>query len=116
MISAAETSTARYVLGFLGSLVCTFAAYWFVVAHPVAHNLALGALVALALIQIFIQLALFLHLGDRGNQLNQLALALTLVIVGIVVTGSLWIMFNLNGRMMPSEAQMLQYTQSQDSM
>ena len=116
MSTAEESSTARYVLGFLGSLVCTFAAYWLVVAHPVAHSLALSALVALALIQLFIQFALFLHLGDRGNQLNRLALALTLVIVGIVVAGSLWIMFNLNHRMMPSEAQMLQYTQSQDSM
>ncbi len=116
MNASSETSPGRYVLGFLGSLVCTLAAYWLVAAHPVAHGTGLAALVALALVQLFIQLALFLHLGERGNKLNQLALALTLVIVGIVVVGSLWIMYNLNARMMPTPTRMLQYTQSQDSM
>lgn len=116
MTSSAESSTARYVLGFLGSLVCTFAAYWVVVAHPMAHTVALGALIVLALVQLFIQLALFLHLGDRGNTLNKLALALTLIIVGIVVVGSLWIMYNLNARMMPTTTQMMQYNQSQDGL
>ena len=116
MNASSETSSARYALGFLGSLVCTLAAYWLVVTRPVAHGVGLTVLLALALVQLFIQLALFFHLGDRGNKLNQLALALTLVIVGIVVVGSLWIMYNLNARMMPTPARMLQYAQSQDSM
>lgn len=116
MNTHSENATTRYVLGFLGSLVCTFAAYWFVVAQPVAHGTIASAVIALALVQLFIQLALFLHLGDRSNSLNRLALTLTLIIVGIVVAGSLWIMFSLNARMMPGSAQMIQYTQGQDSM
>ena len=116
MTPSTETSAGRYILGFLGSLVCTFAAYGIVVYHVAGAGILLPTIVGLALLQLFLQLVFFMHVGERGNALNRAALGLAFIIVCIVIIGSLWIMFSLNGRMMPTPAQMLQYTQGQDSM
>jgi heme/copper-type cytochrome/quinol oxidase subunit 4 len=57
---------------------------------------------------------LFLHLAGRGASRERLAIfAAALFIVAILVSGSLWIMFTLNGRMMPDTAQMEQYMNDQ---
>jgi cytochrome o ubiquinol oxidase operon protein cyoD len=76
----------------------------------------LAAVVALALFQFAVQAVLFLHLGQNARLWNVIAFVFAAVIIGIVVGGSLWIMFSLNGRMMPSEGDMVQYMQTQDSL
>ncbi len=105
-----------YIAGFVGSLVCTCAAYYLVVVHPAAPALILAAVIALATFQFGVQLVLFLHLGRSAKVWNVVAFAFAFIIVCIVVAGSLWIMQNLSGRMMPSQAQMMQYMNNQDSL
>ncbi len=105
-----------YVTGFAGSLLCTLAAYYLVAAHPSSRAFILAAVIALAIFQFGIQLVLFLHLGRRAKLWNVMAFAFAFIIIAIVVAGSLWIMQNLNGRMMPSQAQMMQYMNNQDSL
>ncbi|HQU07972.1 MAG TPA: cytochrome o ubiquinol oxidase subunit IV [Candidatus Paceibacterota bacterium] len=106
-------SITSYTTGFIGSLVCTLLAYGLVVSHWATLPIAIGAIVLLAVAQLGIQLVLFLHLGRGGDSWNRAALVFAIIIVSIVVTGSLWIMYNLSARMMPSTAQMYQYMQNQ---
>jgi cytochrome o ubiquinol oxidase operon protein cyoD len=60
------------------------------------------ALVVLAIAQIGVHLVFFLHITTApDNTNNVLALAFGVLIVALLIGGSLWIMDNLNQRMMP---------------
>jgi cytochrome o ubiquinol oxidase subunit IV len=60
------------------------------------------ALIVLAIAQMGIHLIFFLHITTApDNTNNVLALAFGLLIVGLVVLGSLWIMYHLNQNMLP---------------
>ena len=62
------------------------------------------ALVVLAIAQIGVHLVFFLHITTApDNTNNVLALAFGVLIVALVIGGSLWIMDNLNRRMMPMD-------------
>ena len=59
-------------------------------------------LVVLAFAQIGVHLVFFLHLGSAPDNTNNiLALAFGVLIVFLVITGSIWIIANLNANMMP---------------
>jgi cytochrome o ubiquinol oxidase subunit IV len=59
-------------------------------------------LIVLALAQIGVHLVFFLHLGTGADSTNNiLALAFGVLIVFLVITGSVWIIANLNSNMMP---------------
>ena len=58
----------------------------------------------LAVAQIGVHLVYFLHLTSAPDNTNNiLALAFGILIVGLIMVGSLWIMYTLNIRMMPQE-------------
>jgi cytochrome o ubiquinol oxidase operon protein cyoD len=58
-------------------------------------------LVVLAFAQIGIHLVFFLHLGSGPDSTNNiLALAFGLLVVFLIITGSIWIIANLNANMM----------------
>ena len=64
-------------------------------------------LVVLAFAQIGVHLVFFLHLGSGPDHTNNiLALAFGVLIVFLVITGSVWIIANLNANMMPMPANM----------
>ena len=64
-------------------------------------------LAVLAIAQMGVHLVFFLHLSTgKDNTNNVLALAFGVLIVGLVVSGSLWIMMHLNANMMPAGAAM----------
>jgi cytochrome o ubiquinol oxidase operon protein cyoD len=64
-------------------------------------------LVVLAFAQIGVHLVFFLHLGSGPDHTNNiLALAFGLLIVFLVITGSIWIIANLNANMMPMSVTM----------
>jgi cytochrome o ubiquinol oxidase operon protein cyoD len=59
-------------------------------------------LIVLAFAQIGVHLVFFLHLGSGPDNTNNiLALAFGLMVVFLVITGSVWIIANLNASMMP---------------
>jgi len=59
-------------------------------------------LIVLAFAQIGVHLVFFLHLGSGPDNTNNiLALAFGVLIVFLVITGSIWIIANLNANMMP---------------
>jgi cytochrome o ubiquinol oxidase subunit IV len=63
-------------------------------------------LVVLAFAQIGVHLVFFLHLGSGPDSTNNiLALAFGVLIVFLVITGSVWIIANLNSNLMPMSMQ-----------
>jgi len=59
-------------------------------------------LIVLAIAQIGVHLVFFLQIGSGPEQTNNiLALAFGLLIVFLVITGSIWIISNLNTNLMP---------------
>jgi cytochrome o ubiquinol oxidase operon protein cyoD len=63
------------------------------------------ALLVFAVAQMGIHLVFFLHIGTGPDHTNNiLALAFGVLIVGLVLSGSLWIMSHLNHNMMPDMA------------
>ena len=60
------------------------------------------ALIVLAIAQMGVHLVFFLHItSGPDNYNNVLALAFGVLIVGLILIGSLWIMANLHQNMMP---------------
>ena len=69
-----------------------------------------AGLAVLAIAQMGVHLVFFLHIGTGPDKTNEvLALAFGILIVTLVVSGSLWIMANLNANMMsPAELMQMQ--------
>jgi len=89
-----------YVAGFVGSIVPTFIAYILVVHHVLSGGWLIAAIVALAAVQLVVQLVCFLHLGHEPNpRWNLLMLGFAVLIIIIIAGGSLWIMYHLNYNM-----------------
>jgi cytochrome o ubiquinol oxidase subunit IV len=89
--STSQGSLLSYTIGFLLSVGLTLLAFW---AAPTFGSVAAVAIVGLALVQLVVQLVFFLHLG-AGLSSRLTLLLFTLVIIGILVLGTLWIMTNL---------------------
>jgi cytochrome o ubiquinol oxidase operon protein cyoD len=91
-----------YILGFALSIILTLIAFGLVFWHEAnghefpSHEVILPVLIALAIIQLFVQLIFFLHIGKgERSRWNLMVLIFAALIVVILVGGSLWIMQNL---------------------
>lgn len=94
-----------YVAGFILSLIFTDVAYIAVTEQLFTGTMLVTIIVALAIAQVLVQLYFFLHLGHEARpRWKLIVLLFMLLVLGIVVFGSLWIMQNLNYNMMPHEA------------
>lgn len=96
----ATHSVQMYAIGFALSILLTIAAFWF---SYTSGALAAALIVLAACVQLFVQLTFFLHLGSKTTPASwRVMFAIALVIVGILVGGTLWIMHNLDRlHMMP---------------
>lgn len=106
-------SHISYMVGFGLSILLTMIAFELVTKH-VLHGAGLVTiLIGLALIQFWVQLFFFLHLGKETKpRWKLLVLVFMVLVVLILVGGSIWIMNNLNYRMTPQ--QINNYMQNQD--
>lgn len=99
-----------YIVGFVGSLLLTMAAYFVVTTDVLRNGAAVAIIIGLAVMQLIVQLVFFLHLGrEKQPRWNQVAFVFMAIMVSIIVGGSLWIMNNLNYNMMMSPQEMDQY-------
>ena len=103
----ASSGLLVYTIGLFLAVILTAASFW--VANtsllwgPGVH---LG-LAVLAIAQMGVHLVFFLHIGTGPDSTNNvLAVAFGVLIVFLVVAGSLWIMADLNGSMMPANDMM----------
>ena len=107
-------SIKPYVIGFILSITLTLLAYWAVVGGAYHAGFVIAIVVGLAILQLFVQLFFFLHLGEEMKPRWRLViLSFGVLVVCIVVFGSLWIMDNLNYNMMHSPERMEQYMERQ---
>jgi cytochrome o ubiquinol oxidase operon protein cyoD len=92
-----------YLTGFVLAAILTAIPFWLVMARPIADPTVTALLLmALAVIQIIVHMVYFLHMNTRSEGgWTFLALIFTLVLVAIALTGTLWVMHNLNANMMP---------------
>jgi cytochrome o ubiquinol oxidase subunit IV len=97
-------TTQSYVIGFILSLIFTLIPYQLVVNKVLSGNALLTTILGIAVLQMFIQIFFFLHLG-RGPKpfYNVVFFFATAGIIVIVVGASLFIMNNLYHNMSPQE-------------
>ncbi len=98
-----QGTLTSYLVGFSASLMLTLLTYGLVKTHFLTGWTLNLVVAGLSLVQVIIQLLCFLHLGDEAKpRWNFLAFLFMVSVVLILVLGSLWIIYNLNGRMMNS--------------
>lgn len=97
-------TTKSYVIGFLLSLVFSLIPYYMVVNKTATGSVLLAYILGFAVIQMFIQIFFFLHLG-RGPKpfYNVVFFFATAGTIVMVVVGSVFIMNNLYHNMTPAE-------------
>jgi cytochrome o ubiquinol oxidase subunit IV len=95
----------NYFIGLALATGLTVASFWVASGTSLLYTPGVPmALAALAIGQMGVHLAFFLHITTGpDNTNNALALAFGVMIVGIVIAGSLWIMYHLNINMMPGQ-------------
>ena len=114
---AEHVSLQSYAYGFATCLVLTALAYVAAVSDIFSYKVSLGVVAGLAIIQCVVQLRRFLHVGVEFKPRWKLAVFFVMLsVVLILVIGSLWIMSNLNYRMIHSPEQMKNYVESQNSL
>jgi cytochrome o ubiquinol oxidase operon protein cyoD len=97
-----SASIAAYTVGLVFALLLTAASFIVSQAHLLWEPGVAVGLAVLAIAQMGVHLVFFLHVNSGpDNTNNVLALAFGVLIVTLVVSGSLWIMANLNGNMIP---------------
>lgn len=100
---AGKGTPMSYLAGYVLSLILTISAFLLVARHVSSHHqifsdgLLIALISILALIQLFVQLVAFLHLGRESKpRWNLVVMSFALIVVAILIFGSLWIMANLN--------------------
>jgi cytochrome o ubiquinol oxidase operon protein cyoD len=120
-MSTQNTTTKRivaYSAGLISSIILTITAYLLVVSDSLRERwspaLVAIALSILAVIQLIVQLLFFLHLNEESKpRWKLMSFIFAFIILGIIVFGSLWIMFDMNSRMMMSPTDMIKYMNRQ---
>ncbi|MBH2904019.1 cytochrome o ubiquinol oxidase subunit IV [Serratia ureilytica] len=98
---ASHGSVKSYLIGFILSIILTVIPFAMVMNGTASHSTILAVVVGMAVIQVIVHLVYFLHMNTSSEERwNLVALLFTAMIIGIVVVGSLWIMYNLNINMM----------------
>lgn len=106
-----------YIAGYLLSIYLTVSGYLLAVNHAFTNNWLVVFVISLAIIQFVVQILLFLHLGqESGPRWKLAAFIFMFIVVGILVIGSLWIMYNLNYRMTPQQINNYLNNQSEDGL
>ena len=93
-----------YLTGFVLASILTIIPFWIVMSGGFAKPSTTAVVVlGLAAVQIVVHMIYFLHMNAKSEGgWNMLALVFTIVLVVITLSGSIWIMYHLNGNMMPT--------------
>lgn len=117
-LSALDKRLVSYAIGFISSVILTVTAYALVVNENIVRTwtapLIAIVISVLASVQLVVQLLFFMHISeDDRPRWKLMTFIFCFVILGIIVGGSLWIMFDLNDRMMMSPTDMIKYMNKQ---
>lgn len=94
-------SLASYVKGFVASTLLTLLAFGLVIFKLLALKTLIYTIVILALLQASVQLHYFLKLGfEEKPKWESIIFTFMFIILLVIALGSLWIMFDLDQRLM----------------
>ncbi len=98
---ASVGSVKTYLTGFVLALILTGIPFALVMGDMWSYSATLAVIFGAAIVQIFVHLHYFLHLGTSSEaQWNVVAILFTLLIMLLFVGGTIWVMFDLHHRMM----------------
>jgi cytochrome o ubiquinol oxidase operon protein cyoD len=91
---------SRYLMGLGFAIVLTLASFWAAATNEVYGPAVPVLLAVLAIGQMGVHLVFFLHITTGADNTNNvLALAFGALIVGLVIGGTVWILYHLNVNM-----------------
>jgi cytochrome o ubiquinol oxidase operon protein cyoD len=98
-----------YVVGFVLSVILTAIPFWIVMTKAIeSSGFTIVAILAFAAVQIVVHMVFFLHMTPKAEGgWSMMALAFTIILVVITLSGSLWVMFHLKSNMMPVTAEQM---------
>jgi len=90
-----------YAIGFTASLLLTLLSFSLALFKPFSPMVLVGVLVGLGLVQAIVQLIFFLHLrkGDKPHWERAVFYSMLFILL-VLALGSMWIMSDLNKRLM----------------
>ena len=99
----AHGSFKDYSIGFILSVILTAIPFWLVMTHRLDPNTTKLVLFGFAAVQVVVHMIYFLHMNSKSEGgWNMMALLLTIILLFIVMTGSIWVMYHMNANMMPN--------------
>lgn len=102
-----RTELRGYLIGLALAALLTAASFWSLGEHVIYGPGIVMALIVFGLAQVGVHLVFFLHLTTSpDNTNNALALAFGVLIVSLIFFGSIWVMYHMNGNMIPASALM----------
>ena len=99
-------SMKGYMIGFVLSVILTAIPFWLVMTGALVDTQATAlTIMAFAFVQIIVHMIYFLHMNTSSEGgWTIMALAFTVVLVVITLSGSIWVMYHMNTNMMPQMA------------
>lgn len=104
--SPAHATLQTYLTGFILSVILTAIPFWLVMTDVLNDHRLTGAIVViLAFVQVVVHMICFLHMDTKSEGgWTIMALIFTVMILGITLSGSIWVMYHLDSNMMPLSA------------
>ncbi len=96
-----KPAVGDYITGFLMSVALTALPFWIVASGGMTRGAAMVLITAFAIAQMVVHLRFFLHYSTKRVPVEAtVALALAIVVGAIIIAGAIWVMYDLNLRMM----------------
>lgn len=102
-------SLRSYLTGLLCSLMLTTLSFFLVIEKSYTDSTLAWLVMGLAFLQALLQLIFFLHVGKNSTRWEMIAFGFMVVILSIIALGTLWIMHDLNERVMPTMNEEISY-------
>ncbi|WP_313705613.1 cytochrome o ubiquinol oxidase subunit IV [Massilia sp.] len=95
-------SLKDYTIGFVLAVILTVIPFWLVMGNVLPPETTKFVILGFAAVQLVVHMVYFLHLNAKSEGgWNMMALILTLILLVIVLSGSIWVMYHMNANMMP---------------
>jgi cytochrome o ubiquinol oxidase operon protein cyoD len=101
-IEIPHASYRDYVTGFVLSVILTAIPFGLVMTGSLSPAVTAVVIMVFAVAQIIVHMVYFLHMSPKAEGgWSMTSLVFTIIVVGIMLSGSLWVMSHLNTNMMP---------------
>ena len=99
---AVHYSAKDYTIGFVLAVILTVIPFWLVMGNVLDPSMTRYVIMGFAGVQVVVHMIYFLHMNSKSEGgWNMMALILTIVLLGIILAGSIWVMHHMNVNMMP---------------